>query len=356
MARKTFTLSELAKASGGRLVGADLTLSGADGLESAGAGDLTFVRTKDQAAALAQSKAAAAAVPNDFPASDRPVIVHENPRYAFAVALLLLDPPERPAAGVHPSAVVAPDAILGPDVSIGPFAVVETGAVIGRGTAIHSHAVVGRGSKIGEDCRIDPHAVIYRESEIGDRTIIFAGAIVGCDGFGFEPWKGRAFRMNHIGKTVIGKDAELGANTCVDRATTGKTSIGDGTKIDNLVMVGHNCTIGRGVLIASQSGVAGSSKVGNGVIMGGKCGIADHAEIGDLARLAAGTGVMKHVPAGATYMGFVGQEHRSYLRELAAIGKLPQLLKDFESMRRELEIVRHELARLKETGEKEPRG
>lgn len=338
-----FRLSELAAKGGGTLDGDDLLITGAAGPEEAVDGDLTFVRTNDQAAALRSSKAAAAVVPTGFPSLDRPLIRHENPRYLFAQALSLLAPPEAPLVGIHKTAVVAADVRLGNEVSIGPYVVIESGAEIGDGTTIASHAVIGARAKIGSRCRIDPHAVIYHDCVIGDRTTIFAGAIIGCDGFGFEVYKGRIHRMHHIGKTVIGSDVEIGAGTCVDRATTGETSVGDGTKIDNLVMIGHNCSIGRSTLIAGQTGVAGSTKIGSGVVIGGKCSIADHATIGDGAKIAGGAGIMKTVPPGAVFSGYIARDHRDYLREVVAVSKLPKMMKEFEALRDEIAQLRASL-------------
>lgn len=340
-----FRLGDLTAKGGGTLDGSDIVITGAAGPDEAVEGDLTFARTNDQVTAIRSSKAAAAVVPLDFPAIDRPVVRHENPRYLFAQALALLAPEDAPAIGIHKTAVVAADARIGADVSIGPYVVVESGSIIGDGTTIASHAVIGARVAIGRNCRIDPHAVIYHDCTIGDRTTIFAGAIVGCDGFGFEVYRGRIHRMHHIGTTVIGNDVEVGAGTCVDRATTGETKVGDGTKIDNLVMIGHNCSIGRSTLIAGQTGIAGSTKIGNGVVIGGKCSIADHATIGDGAKIAGGAGIMKTVPPGAVYSGYIARDHRDYLREVVAVSRLPKMMKEFEALRDEVLSLRARFAK-----------
>lgn len=347
MGLRTFTLLELAEKSGGTLDGESLTLSGLAGVDEAGDRDFTFVRTAAQEGELRSSKALAAAVPLDFPKADRPVIRHPNPRFVFCVALSLAAPPETHPPGIDPRAAVDPNARVSPEASIGPFAVIEAEAEIGPRTRIGPHVVIGKGARIGADCRLDPGVVVYRDCVVGDRATLFSGAVIGCDGFGFEVWKNAVHRMNHVGNTVIGNDVEIGAQTCVDRATTGSTSVGHGSKLDNLVQIGHNVQIGRSTLIAAMAGIAGSCKIGNGVVMGGRVMMPDHAEVGDGARLAGNTGVWKKVPPGVTWSGNPARDHRTEMRELVALPRLPQLLRDFEALRREVLELKGDLAALR---------
>jgi UDP-3-O-[3-hydroxymyristoyl] glucosamine N-acyltransferase len=336
MPLRPFRLTELARLTGAVLEGDDLEVSGAAGLDEAASGELSFVRASAQARQATASRAAALVVPQDYPAPDRAVLRHSNPRWVFSVALALLAPPERAEPGVHPSAVIDPTASIGAECAIGPYAVIESHAVIGDRAQIGSHAVVGRRARLGADCRLDAHAVVYHDCTIGARTTLYAHAVVGCDGFGFEVHEGKIHRLNHIGTAVLGDDVEVGAGSCVDRATTGQTAVGPGSKIDNLVQIGHNCTIGRGTLIAAQVAMGGSTKVGNGVMIGGAAMISDHSTIGDGCKIGGGSGIMNEVPRGSTYFGYVARDHRQYLRELVAIRRLPDLLKEVESLRREV--------------------
>ncbi|MCB1282591.1 MAG: UDP-3-O-(3-hydroxymyristoyl)glucosamine N-acyltransferase, partial [Salinibacterium sp.] len=264
-----------------------------------------------------------------------PQLRHDNPRWVFAQALRLLAAESSIDPGIHPTAVVDTRARVDASAQVGPHAVIGAGVRVGARTRMGPHVVLEADVIVGDDCRLDSHAVVYRECQIGNRVTLFAGAVIGCDGFGFEAWEGKILRLEHIGITVLGDDVEIGAGSHVDRGTTGRTVVGAGTKIDNQVMIGHNCQIGRSCLIAGQTGLAGSCIVEDGVIIGGDCSVADHSLIGAGARIAGRTAVHGRVPAGAVWSGYPGRSHDDEMREVAALRRLPALLKEFRAMRRQ---------------------
>ncbi|MEN3183590.1 MAG: UDP-3-O-(3-hydroxymyristoyl)glucosamine N-acyltransferase [Atribacterota bacterium] len=255
-----------------------------------------------------------------------------NPRLAFARVLPLFFPPFRPPVGIHPLAFVHPRAKLGRDVAVGPFAVIEEDASIGDRTCIFPQVYVGRGVHIGDDCLLYPQVVVREHCIIGNRVILHSGVVVGADGFGYEWAAGRYEKIPQVGRVIIEDDVEIGANATIDRATLGCTRIGQGTKIDNLVMIAHNVSIGAHSIIVAQSGVAGSSVIGDEVIIGGQAGIIDHCRVGRGARIAARAGVTTEVPPGKMVSGFPAQEHSQELRERAFVRKLPEMWQRLKSL------------------------
>ena len=233
-----------------------------------------------------------------------------------------------PGPGIHPTASVHDYAVLGDDVHIGASAVVEAHARIGDGVVLHAGAVVGHNARVGEHAVIGINAVLGASCELGDRSILHPSAVVGADGFGFrpDPETGLPRRIPHLGTVEIGNDVEIGAGSCVDRGKFGPTRVGDGTKIDNVVQVGHNVQIGQGVLIAALAGLGGSCQIDDGAVLGAQVGIAEHVKIGAGARIAATSGVMRDVPEGKDYAGTPARPARQTLREVAALRKLPDLL------------------------------
>ena len=243
----------------------------------------------------------------------------------------------RPAAGIHPTAVVDPSARIGEGASIGPLAVVEADVEIGINTIIHAHAVVRAGCRIGQDVEIHPHAVLYPFTIVGDRTIIHAGVVLGCDGFGYIPNHPVHTKVPQLGHVDIREDVEIGANTTVDRATLGATTIGVSTKIDNQVMVGHNCQIGPRNILAAQVGLAGSCKTGDMVWMAGQVGVADHATICDGAMILGSTGVSRYVGPGERVAGVPHRPARDWILEQKALARLPKLIKEVNELRKKIE-------------------
>lgn len=239
--------------------------------------------------------------------------------------------------GIHPTAVIDPTAKIGAHVSIGPLAVIEADVEIGDSSVIHAHAVIREACRIGREAEIHPHAVLYPFTIVGDRTIVHAGVVLGCDGFGYKPGYPVHVKVPQLGHVEIGDDVEIGANTTVDRATLGATTIGTSCKLDNQVMVGHNCQIGPRNLIAAQVGIGGSCTTGDLVWMAGQAGIADHATIGDGAMILAAAGVARSVGQGERVAGAPHRPARDWAVEQKALSRLPKLIKEVNQLRKMLE-------------------
>ncbi|MFA6045152.1 MAG: UDP-3-O-(3-hydroxymyristoyl)glucosamine N-acyltransferase [Phycisphaerales bacterium] len=332
-------MSELAKLIGAELLGpGDVIVDRIETLELAQPGALTFIRSHKFAKMWPQSKAAAAVISRDIPLSalvpdfdpgapsfPKPLLVVHDVDNALIQAAGPFTPTARAwAPGVHPSAFVAPDAVIDPSVSVGPGCTVMNGAKLGPDVVLVGNVFIGAGAKLGRGCLIHPGAVVLERCVLGDHCIIHANTSIGADGFGYRPGPdGRSLvKIPHIGNVVIGNHVEIGANSCVDRAKFGSTTIGDGTKLDNLVQVGHGCHIGRCCVICGQSGLSGSVILGDGVMIGGGVGIADNVEVGAGARIAAFSGVTGHVPAGATYMGAPAGPVSEWRRSYAALRRM----------------------------------
>jgi UDP-3-O-[3-hydroxymyristoyl] glucosamine N-acyltransferase len=314
------------------------TISNARTLSEAEPGDITFVESTKNLSAWHASRASAAVVPASVPVNGKPVIRVADPLMAFAdiVRHLRARPQETPR-DISPVAHVHPSAQLGTGVSVGPFAVIGEGAVVGENTTIHAGATVGRFCKIGPDVTIHPRVVLYDECVIGARVILHAGAVIGADGFGYRTTGGKHHKVPQLGWVEIEDDVEVGANTTIDRGTFGATRIGAGTKIDNLVMVGHNCQIGRHNLFCSQAGVAGSCVTGDYVVLAGQVGIADHVTIGDRAVLGAQAGVPADLPGDQSYIGTPATPIQEQWRMFFNLRKLPELREDIKQLKKRLE-------------------
>jgi UDP-3-O-[3-hydroxymyristoyl] glucosamine N-acyltransferase len=324
---------------------ADLSasISGVAELPAATPTDLCFAERAAQAADVAASAAEVIIVPLDFPElPDKRLIRCADPRVTFfAIAALFLPPP--PAAGVHPAANVDASAVLGEGISIGAGAVVGAGATIGDRSIIGTSVHIGADVHIGPDCVVEPNVTILHGSRIGARCALRAGAVIGSDGFGFK-WDGRQHcRVPQLGQVVLEDDVEIGCNSCVDRATLGETRVRRGTKVDNLVQIGHNTDIGEHVILVSQAGVAGSSRLGTGVVVAGQVAISDHVNVGAGARVGGQSGVTKDVPAGGTVFGTPARDMQRSMRELAALAQLPGLLRQIRKQERELAALRQHL-------------
>ena len=318
-------------------------ISGVAPLESAGPEHLSFAGSRKAAAEAAVSAAGCLLVSFDFEnPGGRAVIRVEVPRAAFARAIALFHPPGRPAPGTHPTAVVAPDAEVGEEVSIGPHASVESGARIGARTVVGAGARVGRGVRIGEDCLLHPNVAIYDGTMIGRGVILHSGCVLGADGFGFTMEGGSWEKFPQIGRVEIGDYVEIGANACVDRAALGVTTIGEGTKLDNMVHIGHNCSIGRHVVIAAQTGLSGGVVVGDYAVIGGQVGIGDKARIESKAVLGSGCGILtsKIVRGGQVVWGTPARPLKTYLEQLASLARLPELRKDVAELKKRVASMR----------------
>lgn len=287
--------------SGGELLGdPGQKITGATSLAEATPGEISFFGNPKYAAQLRKTRAAAVFVPLDFSEKIAAAQIRvPNPAKAFEQVVLKFAPkPIAFAPGVHPSAIVDPNAKLGSRVSIQLLAVIEPGVSIGDNSVIGAGCYVGHETTIGADCMIYPHVTIRERTRIGSRVVIHSGAVIGADGFGFEPAQGRYEKVPQVGIVQIDDDVEIGANTTIDRARFGRTWIQEGVKIDNLVQIAHNVVIGRHTVIAAQTGISGSTRVGERVLMGGQVGVAGHIEIGDGTIVGAQAGVTKSISGG----------------------------------------------------------
>jgi UDP-3-O-[3-hydroxymyristoyl] glucosamine N-acyltransferase len=250
----------------------------------------------------------------------------EDPYGAFALILRRFAPPKDDLfpPGIHPTAVIDETAKIAEGVSIGPYAVVGRQATIGSGSALGAHVVIGPEVTIGQDCLLFPQVTVREGCALGRGVILHAGAVIGSDGFGFLPGPDGLRKVPQIGRVVLEDDVEIGANSCVDRATTGRTVVGSGTKIDNLVQIAHNVTIGRHCAISAQTGLSGSCQVGDWVSMGGQVGVADHRQIGDRAMLAAKSGIDRDVEAGQTLFGIPAVDLKRGYKLVALTHRLPE--------------------------------
>jgi UDP-3-O-[3-hydroxymyristoyl] glucosamine N-acyltransferase len=307
------------------------------GIDDAGPGDLTFVSNPRYVPRLAGTRASAVIVSPDLETS-LPSVLAANPYLAMARAVALLHPPPAPPAGVHPTAVVDATAELGQDVHVGALAAIGARVRVGARTVIHPHVVLYPGAQVGADCLLHSGVQVREECRLGDRVIVQNGAVIGADGFGFaKDTEGRYEKILQIGTVVIEDDVEIGALTAVDRAALGETRIGRGTKIDNLVQIGHSVTIGRDSVLAGQVGIAGSTRVGDRVVMAGQVGVVGHISIGDGAIVTAQTGVPGDVEPGAVISGSPAIENRAWLKSIAVFARLPELQKRVRQLERRLE-------------------
>jgi UDP-3-O-[3-hydroxymyristoyl] glucosamine N-acyltransferase len=324
------TVRELAERIGGKVEGdGDAVLTGIASLEDAVPGQATFVAQAKFASAARSTKATAVIAKDPIPGVSAAFILSPNPYHAYACAVELFHPAWRPPAGVSPKADIHPGASIGADATVSAFVSVAEGASVGERTILFPGVSVGRNVRIGADCRIYPNAVLYDDVSIGDRVILHAGCVVGSDGFGFAPSAAGYKKIPQVGTVEIADDVELGANTTVDRAALGTTRIGKGTKLDNLVQVGHNVVIGSDTVIASQTGISGSCRIGNRVMIGGQAGLAGHLEIEDGIMLGAKCGVPDTLKASVSkaWSGIPAMPHGTWLRMATLLPKLPELFR-----------------------------
>lgn len=338
-----FHLQDLAHRVKGEIFGErDLFITGAGGLEDAEEGEITFVKNRSLAEKARDSSASAFLVREELSLS-RPQIKVENPRLAFGrIARLFLPPPHVPL-GVHPQALVDPTAHLEEDVSIGPGVVILEKAVIGRGSILEAGVYIGPEVVLGQECHLHPRVILERGVVLGQGVIIQAGSVVGSDGFGYEKTPVGHEKIPHLGTVMIQDQVEIGACVTIDRATTGATVIGKGTKIDNLVQIGHNVTIGPHSLVVAMVGISGSSSLGEGVILAGQVGISDHVHIGDGTIVGARGLVLKDLPPHSVYLGAPVLEQKEELRVQASRRRIPDLIKDVRRLTKEVEALKKEI-------------
>jgi len=331
------TLDELAARLGGHVVGdGAVRIARVSTIDEATGDALTFATTETYFAAASQSAAAAILVDDSLAidATAKPLVVVPNARQALAQLLASFEAPRPRGPFRHSSAIVEPDARLAEDAYVGAHAYVGHGVEIGREGVIGSGCYVGDGVTIGDSVWMHPHASIMAGARVGNRVVLHAGCVIGSAGFGWAFVEGRSRRIPQIGTVVLEDDVEIGANSCVDRAQTGSTLIGAGTKIDNLVQIGHNCRIGKHCVIAALTGLAGSTTVGDYVKVAGQVGFRGHITVGSHVTIAGQSGVWNDVTDGATLSGNPAHDHRDELRQKVMIRKLPKLFDRVEALER----------------------
>ena len=328
------TLAELAARLGCRLDGdGHIEIVGIAGLDEAGPGDLSFLASPKYAVKLPTTRASAVIVDETITTAPCAVLRTRRPYLAWAEAVELLAPVDRPDPGVSPLASVASSATIGPDVSIGPFAVVGAGARVGARSIIEPHAVIGDGATLGDDCIIRSHVSIRARVEVGSRVIIHDAAVIGADGFGFAPRPdGTHQKIPQTGRVVIEDDVEIGAHSAIDRPAVGETRVGQGTKIDNLVQVAHGVRIGRNVLLAAQSGIAGSTVLDDSVIMAGQSGATGHIHLGRGVRVGAKSAVTKDVEAGQHVTGIPAVDVAEWRETVVLARRRPEIRRELAAL------------------------
>jgi UDP-3-O-[3-hydroxymyristoyl] glucosamine N-acyltransferase len=306
----------------------DTKIDGVAGIEEAGPGHVTFVANPKYSALARSTKASAVIVAEDFPPLPNAMLRSKNPYLAFARCLELFYQPPRYTPGVHPTAVVHSSARIGAGAHLGPYVVIDEDVVIGNDAVLLAHVVIYRGARIGNNFFAHAHAVVREHCRVGNKVILQNGVVIGADGFGFaKDDVGRWHKIVQSGPAVIEDDVEVQANACVDRASVGETRIRRGTKVDNLVQVGHSSKVGEDTLLCAQVGLAGSTDVGNHVILAGQVGVAGHCRIGDGAIATAQSGIPNDVPAGATVSGYPAIDNKLWLKCSAIFKKLPEIAK-----------------------------
>jgi UDP-3-O-[3-hydroxymyristoyl] glucosamine N-acyltransferase len=326
---------------------ANIEITGVAGIEEAKAGELTFLTNRKYRPALETTGASAVLIAREDPRlgeQARPRIAalrSANPYLDFARAIELFHPAPKYGPSVHPTAVIAGSAKIGAGAHIGPYCFVDEDVEIGNHAVLHSFVTIYRGARIGDHFFAHSHACVREGCRIGNRVLLQNGVVVGSDGFGFaKEANGSWHKMRQTGITVIEDDVEIQAQSAIDRATVGETRIGRGTKIDNLVQVGHACKVGEDTLLCGQVGLAGTTRVGSKCILAGQVGCAGHLTVGDGAILTAQSGVPADVPAGAVYSGYPAMENREWRKSVAVFNRLPELQKELRELREEVARMR----------------
>ncbi len=330
------TFSRIAKRLKLKFTGDDIAVSGINEPATAGRHEMIFVMNKNvlrkkerivSKAWVIDESLASPSVKDFLTAAKITSCVSVNIHEDFIRVINLLYPEKKLKAGIHKTALVHPTATVKKSVRIGAYCVIDSGSVLAKNVHIMAHGVIGKNVRIGKNTKLYPHVTIYDHCEIGNNVIVHSGTVIGSDGFGYYKKQGRHLKIPHVGKTVIEDDVEIGANCCIDRGTLGETRIRKGAKLDNLIQVAHNVSIGEHTLIAAQAGIAGSTTIGNSVIIAGQAGLVDHIEIGDGATIAAQSGVIASVEKGKTVSGYPARDHFESLKKEAFIQKIPQIVK-----------------------------
>jgi UDP-3-O-[3-hydroxymyristoyl] glucosamine N-acyltransferase len=333
----SFSIEELAREICGTFKGdGSLRISGIGPLDSAKEGDLTFVTNPRYVKKAGTTGASAILSDRELPGVQKTFLLAKNPYATLARLIELYHPSARPEAGVQDGAWVHPTATIHPQASIYPGACVMAGAEVGAKSILYPGVVVGDSVVIGEGCILYPNVSVREKCVLGNRVILQPGVVIGADGFGFAPDQGVYVKIPQIGNVVLEDDVEIGANTCIDRGALGSTRIGKGTKMDDLVMIGHNVIVGQNTIIVSQTGISGSTQIGNHVVMGGQVGLAGHLKIGDNVTLATRTGVMEDIPEKGVYWGSPSSDMATEMKNVAAYRQLPEMIKRLRKLEKEV--------------------
>lgn len=335
------SLSELAEIVNGEVDGdPDIAISGAADIEDARAGDIVFAESAKLLEKAHHSEASAVITQKGARNSVKPLITVKNPRYAFAQVLEVFSPVKDRQSGIHPAAFIGQDTVIGENPSVGFGAHIGGSSRVGNNVWIHPLAYIGDNVQIGDDAVIYPCAAVLDDVKIGDRAIVHGGTVIGADGFGYTRVGDRHYKIPQVGTIIIGDDVEIGANVTIDRARTGTTEIGSGTKIDNLVHIAHNVQIGENCVIIAQVGISGSVEIGDRVVIAGQAGVNPHIVIGNDCVVCGKSGVISNVETGSCVSGFPARPHKEQMRLQAAQQRLPGMLKqirDLEKRIKELE-------------------
>jgi UDP-3-O-[3-hydroxymyristoyl] glucosamine N-acyltransferase len=343
----SISVSEVAKHVSGEVLGDEaLRLTGFASAQNAREGDLTFADKADFFQAAESSAASAVIIAGEFKSDKKTLIRVHNARVAVARLLPLFFPPRAWSPSVDPSAKIAKSAVIAKTAHIGPGCVVGENARIGERSVLMGGNHLGNGSRIGEDVRLFPNVVIYSETVIGNRVTIHAGTIIGSDGYGYVFDEGKHRKVLQVGNVVIQDDVEIGANSAIDRAALGSTTIGKGTKLDNLVHVAHNVVIGSHCLVMGQAGFAGSTQLGDYAVIAAQAGIAGHLKLGRQSTVGAKSGVMRDVPDGGTVVGAPAVPDKQAKRQWVAVQQLPEMIRKMRTLEKELEELKKQLSAL----------
>ncbi|MFP4236484.1 MAG: UDP-3-O-(3-hydroxymyristoyl)glucosamine N-acyltransferase [Desulfonatronovibrio sp.] len=336
-------LSELASKLNLRFTGEDFRIEGINTLQDAGPDQISFLANAKYAPLLEQTRAGAVIVDEDHAPRVSRALISPNPYLDFARTVKLFEQPQGLFKDHSAQAFVQDSARIDPSAVIHPMAFIGHGAIIGPNTRIFPFVYIGENTSVGADCLIYPNVSVMSGSKVGDRVVIHPGAVIGSDGFGFVQDGAARKKIPQVGGVIIEDDVEIGAGTTIDRATLGKTVVGRGTKVDNLVQIAHNVQIGENSVIVSQVGISGSSKLGRNVILGGQVGVAGHIEIGDNARVAAKSGVGKAIPANRDFGGIPAMDHSIFLKNAVLMPRLPQMFKRIKKLEKELKYMQENL-------------
>jgi UDP-3-O-[3-hydroxymyristoyl] glucosamine N-acyltransferase len=338
-------LKELADFCNARIEGGDplVVIHSAADITSAEQGQVTQLTNARYAKYIKDSTASACFIAENFAVDNVPegmaLLVCSDPEISFVKAVELLHPARAYSRKIAPQAVLEADVALGDELYIGPYAIIGESASIGDGSEIHAGAYIGKNVKLGKNCRIYPYAVIYDDVVVGNNVTIHSGAIIGADGFGYKFRNGRHVKVPQVGNVVIEDNVEIGANTCIDRGALGSTLIGAGSKIDNLVQIGHNNKVGKNVIMCGLTGVSGSCNIEDYAILAGSSGIADHVTIGRGAVVMARSGVAGDIEAGAQVFGSPAKDKKTAYKEQIALSKLPELLKKVKILEEKIQML-----------------